>query len=266
MGWPVDMNTWGGGFIYHWKDNMILAGYVVGLDYENPYLSPYQEMQRWKQHSVHRHLFEGGKPLAYGARSLNEGGLQSIPKLVFPGGALVGCTAGFLNVPKIKGTHTAMKTGMLAGEAVFENLTSPSRKETGTVLTRYEDLYNSSWVHKEMHRVRSALVAIFLSAQANLNLQIFARRSTTELLEAPSTRALIGCCCVAESHGPSNMVRLIMPRPRRLLRFRQLPIPSLTAKSRLISSQILLGREPITRRTSLRTSKLETPILQFRST
>eukprot|EP01122_Echinamoeba_exundans_P015216 TRINITY_DN7125_c0_g1_i1.p1 TRINITY_DN7125_c0_g1~~TRINITY_DN7125_c0_g1_i1.p1 ORF type:complete len:599 (-),score=125.02 TRINITY_DN7125_c0_g1_i1:12-1808(-) len=155
MGWPVDMKTWGGGFIYHWKDNLMMAGYVVGLDYENPYLSPYQEMQRWKQHSVHRHLFEGGKPIAYGARSLNEGGLQSIPKLAFPGGALVGCTAGFLNVPKIKGTHTAMKTGMLAGESIYEALTSDNRKESGMVLTQYEDRFRESWVYQEMHRVRN---------------------------------------------------------------------------------------------------------------
>lgn len=164
MGWPVDSKTWGGGFIYHWKDNMILAGYVVGLDYENPYTSPYQEMQRWKQHKVHRYLFEdGGKPIAYGARSLNEGGLQSIPALAFPGGALVGCTAGFLNVPKIKGTHTAMKTGMLAGEAAYEALTSDKRKETGMVLNSYEERFRESWVYKELHRVRSTSLFFFPS-------------------------------------------------------------------------------------------------------
>ena len=112
-GWPVDSRTWGGSFIYHLEDNQAAVGYVVGLDYENPHLSPFDEFQRFKTHPAIRPMLEGGKRLAYGARALNEGGLQAIPELVFAGGALIGCAAGFLNVPKIKGTHTAMKSGMM---------------------------------------------------------------------------------------------------------------------------------------------------------
>jgi electron-transferring-flavoprotein dehydrogenase len=222
MGWPVDMKTWGGGFIYHWKDNLMMAGYVVGLDYENPYLSPYQEMQRWKQHSVHRHLFEGGKPIAYGARSLNEGGLQSIPKLAFPGGALVGCTAGFLNVPKIKGTHTAMKTGMLAGEAIYEALTSDNRKESGMVLNQYEERFRDSWVYQEMHRVRSTPPISqqfpIVSILTKMSLQIFVPPSTGEPLQVPSTLDLTGSSFAVGSLGRSATALLIMHALRRLPR------------------------------------------------
>ena len=121
-GWPVDTKTYGGSFLYHLEDNQVAIGYVVGLDYENPHLSPFDEFQRFKTHPEIAEHLEGGTRIAYGARALNEGGLQSIPKLVFPGGALIGCTAGFLNVPKIKGSHNAMKTGMLAAEAAFEAL------------------------------------------------------------------------------------------------------------------------------------------------
>ena len=119
VGWPLSEDTYGGSFLYHLNGNQVAVGYVVGLDYSNPYLSPFEEFQRFKTHSVVRSIFEGGRRVSYGARALNEGGFQSIPKLTFPGGCLVGCTAGFLNVPKIKGTHTAMKSGMLAAEAVF---------------------------------------------------------------------------------------------------------------------------------------------------
>ena len=114
IGWPVDSGTYGGSFLYHWGKNLVSYGYVVGLDYTNPYLSPFEEMQRLKTHPSMRPHFEGGRRIAYGARAISEGGIQSLPKLTFPGGCLVGDTAGFLNVPKIKGTHTAMKSGMLA--------------------------------------------------------------------------------------------------------------------------------------------------------
>ena len=119
VGWPADNNTWGGSFLYHLDeegDTLVACGYVVGLDYTNPYLNPFKMFQTWKTHPSVRPTFEGGERLSYGARALNEGGFQSIPKLSFPGGALVGCGAGFLNVPKIKGTHTAMKSGMHVAE------------------------------------------------------------------------------------------------------------------------------------------------------
>ena len=122
VGWPMDRSTYGGSFLYHLEDHQVAVGFVVGLDYRNPHLSPFDEFQRFKTHPAIRPLFEGGRRVAYGARAINEGGFQSIPKLTFPGGMLVGCAAGFLNVPKIKGTHTAMKSGMTAAEAVFDAL------------------------------------------------------------------------------------------------------------------------------------------------
>ena len=119
QGWPLDSRTGGGSFLYHYGENLVAVGFVVHLNYENPHLSPYDEFQRFKTHPAIRDTFAGGKRLAYGARAINEGGLQSVPKLAFPGGALVGCAAGFLNVPRIKGSHNAIKTGMLAAEAAF---------------------------------------------------------------------------------------------------------------------------------------------------
>ena len=152
-GWPTDSKTWGGSFIYHLEDNQAAVGFVIGLDYENPHLSPFDEFQRFKTHPAIRPMLEGGKRIAYGARALNEGGLQAIPKLVFPGGLLVGCAAGFLNVPKIKGSHNAMKTGMLAAESVFEALSSG---DAGTgVLEDYPAKLRASWVYKELHKARN---------------------------------------------------------------------------------------------------------------
>ncbi|CAL5223469.1 g5989 [Coccomyxa viridis] len=153
VGYPLDHSTYGGSFLYHMADNKVALGYVVALDYKDPYLNPYQEFQRWKQHPKIRALLEGGSVLQYGARTLNEGGLQSIPKLTFPGGALIGCSAGFLNVPKIKGTHTAMKSGMLAAEAAFDALTGSSR--TAAELAAYEDSMQSSWVWEELTKERN---------------------------------------------------------------------------------------------------------------
>ncbi len=152
-GWPMDNKTWGGSFIYHLNDHQAYVGYVIGLDYQNPHLSPFDEFQRFKTHPKIRPMFEGGKRLSYGARALNEGGLQSIPKLIFPGGALIGCTAGFLNVPKIKGSHTAMKTGMLAAEAVVEALAKGDNQ--GGLLEAYPRAFEASWVHEELHRARN---------------------------------------------------------------------------------------------------------------
>ncbi len=151
-GWPVDSKTYGGSFLYHLEDNQVAVGFVIGLDYTNPYLSPFDEFQRFKTHPKIRPTFEGGKRIAYGARALNEGGLQSLPKLTFPGGVLIGCEAGTLNVPKIKGTHTAMKSGMLAAEAAFSALAD----ETPTPeLTGYADAFALSWVHAELHKARN---------------------------------------------------------------------------------------------------------------
>ncbi|MEC9185135.1 MAG: NAD(P)/FAD-dependent oxidoreductase, partial [Pseudomonadota bacterium] len=123
-GWPLQTDTYGGSFLYHLENNQVAVGFVVGLDYENPYLSPYEEFQRFKMHPKIKPYFEGGRRVAYGARALNEGGLQSLPKLTFPGGVLLGCEAGTLNTPKIKGSHTAMKSGMLAAEAAFEAISA----------------------------------------------------------------------------------------------------------------------------------------------
>lgn len=152
-GWPIDSRTYGGSFIYHLEDNQAYVGFVLGLDYQNPHLSPFEEFQRFKTHPAIRPMLEGGKRVAYGARALNEGGLQAIPKLVFPGGALIGCAAGFLNVPKIKGSHNAMKTGMLAAETVHAAL-SAGDQGYGE-LTAYPEAFRTSWVHEELHKARN---------------------------------------------------------------------------------------------------------------
>ncbi len=151
VGWPLDRKTYGGSFIYHLEDNQVAVGFVVGLDYENPYLSPFEEFQRFKTHPQVRETFAGGRRVAYGARALNEGGFQSIPKLVFPGGALVGDCAGFLNTPQIKGTHTAMKSGMTAAEAAFEYLRDGPSDE----LTSYPERLKASWLWDELFRARN---------------------------------------------------------------------------------------------------------------
>ena len=151
-GWPLKSDTYGGSFLYMLGEDLISTGFVVGLDYPNPWLSPFEEFQRFKTHPSVKPFFEGGKRIAYGARAINEGGFQSIPKLVFPGGMLIGCTAGFLNVPKIKGTHTAMKSGMLAAEAVAAALPNESAP---TQLDSYSDAVKASWIWPELNAVRN---------------------------------------------------------------------------------------------------------------
>jgi len=151
-GWPLDSGTYGGSFLYHLENNQVAVGYVVGLAYENPYLSPYEEFQRYKTHPEIRKFFEGGKRLAYGARAITAGGLQSLPKLTFPGGALIGCDAGFLNASRIKGSHAAIKTGMLAAEAVFEALNGGRQFDE---LTAYSAAFEKSWLHEELHKARN---------------------------------------------------------------------------------------------------------------
>jgi electron-transferring-flavoprotein dehydrogenase len=153
MGWPLDGKTFGGSFMYHLEENQVSLGFVVNLDYWNPHLSPYEEFQRFKQHPAVRPSLEGGKRIAYGARAINEGGLQSVPKLAFPGGALIGCAAGFLNVPRIKGSHNAMKTGMLAAEAAFARIKAGS--EGHDVLDGYETAFRASWVYQDLWKVRN---------------------------------------------------------------------------------------------------------------
>ena len=151
LGWPLDGRTEGGGFLYHAKDNQVYLGLIVALNYRNPHLSPFDEFQRWKHHPRVRRFLEGGQRISYGARAVNKGGLQSLPKLVFPGGLLAGCEAGFLNGVKIKGSHTAMKTGMLAAESVFEAL----RGDSPDVIEAYETRVRGSWVYEELHRARN---------------------------------------------------------------------------------------------------------------
>jgi len=151
-GWPLDADTYGGSFLYHLDNNLVAVGLVVGLDYANPWLSPFDEFQRYKTHPAIRPTFEGGKRIAYGARSLTAGGLMSLPKLVFPGGALVGCEAGFLNAARIKGSHAAIKTGSLAAEAVF---TALEQGRSHDELTAYEQAFEQSWLHDELHQSRN---------------------------------------------------------------------------------------------------------------
>ncbi|HEX5863894.1 MAG TPA: electron transfer flavoprotein-ubiquinone oxidoreductase [Casimicrobiaceae bacterium] len=152
QGWPLDSRTGGGSFIYHLEDNLVAIGLVVHLNYENPHLSPFDEFQRFKTHPAIRGTFEGGKRIGYGARAINEGGLQSIPKLVFPGGALIGCSAGFVNLPRIKGSHNAMKTGMLGAEAAFAALGAGRARDE---LTAYPEAFRNSWVYEDLYKVRN---------------------------------------------------------------------------------------------------------------
>ena len=151
-GWPLAADTYGGSFLYHMESNLVAIGFVVGLGYANPYLSPYEEFQRYKTHPAIRPTLEGGKRIAYGARAIAAGGLQSLPKLVFPGGCLIGDDAGFLNASRIKGSHCAIKSGMLAAEAAFDALAAG---RAGDELTAYPETFRRSWLHDELHRARN---------------------------------------------------------------------------------------------------------------
>jgi len=151
LGWPLRNDTEGGGFLYHAADSQVYLGFIVALDYANPWLDPFAEFQRWKQHPRIRRFLEGGKRVSYGARAVNKGGLQSLPQLAFPGGVLAGCEAGFLNGAKIKGTHTAMKTGMLAAESIFAALGAGAPE----VLEDFGERVRNSWVHEELYRARN---------------------------------------------------------------------------------------------------------------
>ena len=156
QGWPLD-DAWGGGFLYHQDNHQIALGFVVALDYQNPTLSPFEEFQQWKTHPAIAAEIVGGKRVSYGARAINEGGWQSIPQLAFPGGALIGCAAGFVNVPRIKGSHTAMKSGMLAADAAHAAIAADRRSD---VLADYEPALRSSWIEKELRVVRNVQPAV----------------------------------------------------------------------------------------------------------
>ena len=151
-GWPLPSDTYGGSFLYHMENNQVMVGYVVGLAYENPYLSPFEEFQRYKTHPEIRKFFEGGKRIAYGARAITAGGINALPKLTFPGGCLIGCDAGFLNAPRIKGSHAAIKTGMLAAQAAFDAIAA---NRSADELTAYTESFEKSWLYDELHRARN---------------------------------------------------------------------------------------------------------------
>jgi len=153
LGWPLDGATEGGGFLYHAAGHQVYLGFIVALNYANPWLGPFEEFQRWKQHPRIRPVLEGGKRVGYGARAVNKGGLQSLPRLAFPGGLLAGCEAGFLNGAKIKGSHTAMKTGMLAAEAIFQAMRAGG--QAPAVLDDFEQRVRDSWVHRELFQARN---------------------------------------------------------------------------------------------------------------
>lgn len=156
QGWPLE-DTVGGGFIYHQEAGQVAIGFVVALDYENPSLSPYEEMQRFKTNPAIAAILKGGRRVSYGARAINEGGFQSVPKLTFAGGALIGCSAGFVNVPRIKGSHNAMKTGMMAAEAAFDAI---ANNDSSNEITAYQTAYEKSWVYKDLKKVRNARPAL----------------------------------------------------------------------------------------------------------
>ena len=182
IGWPLKSDTYGGSFLYHIADNQVAVGFVIGLDYKNPHLNPFEEFQRFKNHPAIRPTFAGGKRISYGARAISEGGIQSIPKLTFPGGLLVGDTAGFLNVPKIKGTHTSMKSAMVAAEAVLGVLTPEYDEENpcpALEATAYPEQLRKSWLWSELHRVRNIRPAFqkgLWAGLANGTLELFILR------------------------------------------------------------------------------------------
>ncbi|MBM3375088.1 MAG: electron transfer flavoprotein-ubiquinone oxidoreductase [Betaproteobacteria bacterium] len=151
-GWPLSSNTYGGSFLYHLQNNLVAVGFVVGLNYKNPWLSPFEEFQRYKTHPAIRPVFEGGKRIGYGARAIAAGGLNSLPRLIFPGGALIGCEAGFLNASRIKGSHAAIKSGMLAAEAYFE---AQAQDAGDGLLKSYPEAFRKSWLHDELYKARN---------------------------------------------------------------------------------------------------------------
>jgi len=210
-GWPLDSNTYGGGWVYHYGENLVSIGMVVGLDYQNPFLSPFAEMQRFKHHPSIARLLQGGKRVGYGARALSEGGWQAIPKLSFPGGLLVGDAAGFLNVAKIKGNHTAMKSGMVAAEAVFAQLDNEE-------VTQYPEKLKESWLYQELYAVRNIRPAFHYGLWAGLlyaGLDLFLLRGRTPWTfhHRPDHRQL---------KPAAQMPRIAYPKPDGIISFDKL--------------------------------------------
>ncbi len=211
MGWPLDCATYGGSWLYHMENNLVSIGYVVGLDYQNPYLSPFETMQLHKTHPYFSELLKGGKRIAYGARALVEGGLQSLPKLSFPGGVLIGDTAGFMNVAKIKGNHAAIKSGMLAAEALLSQ-----RGEAEC--TRYAELFRESWLYNELYKVRNIRPAFKWGRLAGL---IHAAFQTIGGWRLPYTLAHHGAD-YASLKPAKNMEQITYPKPDGVLTFDRL--------------------------------------------
>ena len=222
LGWPLPPDVYGGSFLYHMAPDLVLAGFVVGLDYANPYLSPYAEFQRWKHHPAVAPHLAGGECIGYGARVINEGGFQAVPKLTFPGGALVGCAAGFLNVPKIKGTHTAMKSGMVAAEAVHAALAGQQAAAAGAAppppleVSRYQTDMEASWVWSELRAVRNyhpSFKAGLLPGMAYSGLSAFVLRGR-EPWTFRNSRSDAAATQPAAAHAP-----IAYPKPDGVLSF-----------------------------------------------
>jgi electron-transferring-flavoprotein dehydrogenase len=214
VGWPLDRATYGGSWIYHLADNQISVGFVVGLDYQNPYLSPFEEFQRFKTHPVIRPIFEGGRRIAYGARALSEGGWQSIPRLTFPGGLLIGDGAGFLNVPKIKGSHTALKSGMVAAEALAAHLSGAA---AATPCEAYERRLKSSWLWEELHGARNIRPGFHWGlwagmAHAALDTWVFRGKAPWTLRHRPDHEQLKPAAACIPIHYPKPDGRITFDR------------------------------------------------------
>ncbi|MEO9190048.1 MAG: electron transfer flavoprotein-ubiquinone oxidoreductase, partial [Acetobacteraceae bacterium] len=216
IGWPLDLGTYGGSFLYEFGANLVSFGFVIGLDYRNPWLNPFEEMQRFKTHPAIRARFEGGRRVSYGSRALSEGGYQSLPHLIFPGGALIGDAGGFLNVPKIKGTHAAMKSGMLAAEAVAEALAGGRPAD----LTAYPAALRSSWLWDELRLVRNVRPGFakfgLLGGLANAALDTYVLRGKSPW--TLHTRHPDNTTLIAADKAP----RITYPRPDGTLTFDRL--------------------------------------------
>ncbi len=215
IGWPMDQMTYGGSWLYHWENNLVSIGFVVALDYQNPYLSPFEEFQRFKQHPLIRNLLEGGKRISYGARALSEGGFQSIPRLTFPGGLLVGDAAGFLNVPKIKGNHTAMKSGMVAAEALFDHLT---KNNTTPEATDYRSRLEASWLWDELYKVRN----VRPSFRAGLIGGMIYSAIDTVLLRGKAPWTFANHADHLQTHMAKDCVKIDYPKPDGIISFDRL--------------------------------------------
>lgn len=212
IGWPMDSKTYGGSWMYHMENNIVSIGFVIGLDYQNTYLHPYKEMQRFKTHPTISPILEGGRRVAYGARALVEGGFQSLPKLSFPGGILIGDTAGFLNVPKIKGNHTAMKSGMVAAESIFDILGQNS--DFGQECTQYAENIKKSWIWPELKKVRNIRPGFHWGLWLGLLNSVF---ETLTMGLAPWT--LKNHADYAQLKKSSNCNKIEYPKPDGILTF-----------------------------------------------